>query len=130
MTTHLDEPLGFGMAGSSVERLQTRLKELGFEPVRSTASSATSTRMAVWAYEKLVLQVPRDEARGIVTDEIWQHMQQPIRIEPRRWHSEGQTTPNHTEVYLPEQVVAFFVDDEVVLISHISSGTGRSGKRS
>ena len=52
-------------------------------------------------------------------------MQQPIRIEPRRWHSKGEATRNHTEVYLPEQVVAFFVDDEVALISHISSGDGQ-----
>jgi L,D-transpeptidase catalytic domain/Putative peptidoglycan binding domain len=128
VTTHLDQPLGFGMAGSSVERLQTRLKELGFEPGPIDGQFGNLTRMAVWAYEKLVLQVPRAEARGIVTDEIWQHMQQPIRIEPRRWHSKGQTTRSHTEVYLPEQVVAFFVDDEVVLISHISSGDGQEWK--
>ena len=125
VTTHLDQPLGFGMAGSDVETLQTRLKELGFEPGPIDGQFGNLTRMAVWAYEKLVLQVPRDEARGIVTDEVWQSMQRPIRIEPRRWHSEGQTTRNHTEVYLPEQVIAFFVDDEVALISHISSGDGQ-----
>jgi L,D-transpeptidase catalytic domain/Putative peptidoglycan binding domain len=128
VTTHLDQPLGFGMAGESVERLQTRLKELGFEPGPIDGQFGNLTRMAVWAYEKLVLQVPRDDARGIVTDEIWQHMQRPIRIDPRRWHSKDEATRNHTEIYLPEQVVAFFVDDEVALISHISSGDGQEWK--
>ncbi len=125
VTTHLDQPLGYGMAGGDVERLQTRLEELGFELGEIDGQFGNLTRMAVWAYEKLVLQVPRDEARAVVTDEIWQHMQQPIRIEPRRWHSKGEATRNHTEVYLPEQVAAFFVDDEVALISHISSGDGK-----
>ena len=125
VTTHLDQPLGYGMAGGDVERLQTRLEELGFELGEIDGQFGNLTQMAVWAYEKLVLQVPRDEARGVVTDEMWQHMQQPIRIEPRRWHSKGEATRNHTEVYLPEQVVAFFVDDEVALISHMSSGDGQ-----
>jgi hypothetical protein len=84
--------------------------------------------MAVWAFEKLVMQTPRDEATGVITDEVWQMMQQPMRIEPRRFHSKGQTTVNHTEVYLPEQVVVFFQDDEVALISHMSSGTGEEWK--
>ena len=66
-----------------------------------------------------------DEVTDVVTDEMWQFMQRPIKIEPRRWHSKGQTTRNHTEIYLPQQVVIFFVDDEPALISHMSHGTGQ-----
>ena len=48
-------------------------------------------------------------------------MQDPVDIQPRR--SFG-AYADHTEVYLPEQVVVFFVDDRPALISHMSSGTG------
>ena len=68
--------------------------------------------------------MPSDEPTGIVTNEMWQRMQDPIEIQPLRRHSEGEATENHTEVYLPQQVVAFFIDDKPVLISHMSSGTG------
>ncbi|MDQ3542999.1 MAG: L,D-transpeptidase, partial [Actinomycetota bacterium] len=86
------------------------------------------TQMAVWAFEKLVMQVPRDDATGVVTDEMWQFMQQPMQIQPRRRNTAGEATPNHTEVYLPEQVVVFYQNDQPVLISHMSSGTGGEWK--
>lgn len=123
-TTSLSQPLGYGSAGQAVQRLQERLDELGFFVGPIDGSFGRLTEKAVWAYEKLVMQVPRSEPTGVVTDEMWQHMQQPMRIEPRRKHAEREATRNHTEVYLPEQVVALFVDDEAVLISHASSGTG------
>jgi hypothetical protein len=108
--------------------VQERLTELGFFVGPADGQFGNLTKMAVWAFEKLVQQTPRDDARGIVTDDMWQLMQQPMRIEPRRWHSKGQTTENHVEIYLPEQVIVFFQDDEVVLISHMSSGTGEEWK--
>jgi hypothetical protein len=125
VTTHLSQPLAYGSAGQSVRSLQERLDELGFFVGPIDGQFGNLTKMAVWAFEKLVMQVPRSEATGVVTDELWQEMQQPMRIEPRRTNAAGQTTPNHVEVYLPEQVVAFFEDDEAVLISHMSSGDGR-----
>jgi hypothetical protein len=128
VTTHLSQPLGFGMAGAEVEAVQTRLDELGFFVGPIDGQFGGLTEKAVWAFEKLVLQVPRAEARGIVTDEMWQFMQQPMEIQPRRKFSEGRATRNHTEVYLPEQVVIFFVDDQPALISHMSSGTGEEWK--
>ena len=128
VTTGLSQPLAYGSAGDSVRALQERLTELGFFVGPIDGQFGNLTKMAVWAFEKLVIQVPRDEATGVVTDDMWQQMQQPMRIEPRRGHADGETTENHTEVYLPEQVVVFFVDDEVVLISHMSSGTGEEWK--
>ena len=126
--SHLSQPLGYGSAGSRVKDVQERLSELGFFVGPIDGQFGNLTKMAVWAFEKLVMQTPRDEATGVVTDEMWQLMQQPMRIEPRRWHSKGQTTVNHTEVYLPEQVIVFFQDDQVALISHMSSGTGQEWK--
>ena len=101
--------------------VQVRLKELGFEPGPIDGQFGDLTRSAVWAFEKLVLQTPRREATGRVTDEMWQRMQDPLVIMPRRPDA---ATPDHTEIYLPEQVIIFFVDDEPALISHMSSGTG------
>jgi hypothetical protein len=72
----------------------------------------------VWAYEKLVLGVPYDEPTGQVTPEMWTDMQDPFVIQPRRPNS----TPNHTEIYLPEQVLAVFHGDQPVMITHMSSG--------
>lgn len=126
--TSLSQPLGYGSAGEPVRRLQERLDELGFFVGPVDGQYGDLTRAAVWAFEKLVLQVPRDEARGVVTDDMWQFMQQPIQIQPRRRHAAGQATENHTEVYLPEQVVIFFVDDKPALISHASSGAGEEWK--
>ena len=119
--THLSEPLGFGSSGDPVRALQERLTELGFAPGPIDGQFGNLTKAAVWAFEKLVLQIPHGSATGVVTDEIWQFMQQPMEIRPRRPDA---ATASHTEVYLPEQVVAFFVDDRPVMISHMSSGSG------
>ena len=56
---------------------------------------------------------------GQVTAEMWDDMQEPFVIQPRRPNA----TPNHTEIYLPEQVIAVFHDDEPVMITHMSSGS-------
>ncbi len=119
--TSLDRSLSYGMVGDSVKALQTRLKSLGFDPGEPDGSFGERTRQAVWAYEKLVLKTPRQQAKGVVTPEMWDHMQDPIVIQPRRPNS----TPNHTEIYLPEQVLAVFHGQTPVLITHISSGDGQ-----
>jgi hypothetical protein len=121
VTNHLDAPLGLGSAGEPVRALQQRLTALGFAPGPVDGQFGNLTQAAVWAFEKLVLQVPRNDATGVVTDEMWQFMQQPIEIRPRRPDA---ATANHTEIYLPEQVVAFFVDDRPAMITHMSSGSG------
>jgi hypothetical protein len=50
---------------------------------------------------------------------MWSRMQDPLLILPRRPDS----TPNHTEIYLPEQVLIVFHADAPVLVTHIASGT-------
>jgi hypothetical protein len=73
----------------------------------------------VWAFEKLVLQTPRTEATGQIDPDAWQTLFGDVTIAPRR-STNGQA--NHTEVYLPEQVMIVFHADVPVLISHISTG--------
>ena len=88
--------------------VQQRLTDLGFAPGPADGQFGELTRAAVWAFEKLVLGTPRAAATGVVTDEMWQRLQGAVDIQPRR--SFG-AYADHTEVYLPEQVVVFFVGD-------------------
>ena len=127
-TTHLSQPLGRGMAGDEVRQVQERLDELGFFVGEIDGQFGPLFEQALWAYQKLVMRVPREDASSILTDEIWQDMQRPIRVEPYRWHSKGEATENHVEIYLPSQVAVFFVDDKAEMIVHISSGDGKEWK--
>lgn len=117
--TSLSRTLVRGLAGDDVTRLQKRLTELGFDPGVPDGSFGDQTEQAVWAFEKLVLKVPRAEATGKVNDSTWQVMQDTIAIQPRRT---GDAT--HMEIYLPEQVAIVFTANKATLVIHISSGTG------
>ncbi len=116
--TQLTRTLAKGMAGDDVADLQQRLTDLGFWPGPVDGYFGDETRRSLWAYEKLVLGVDYDEPTGQVTAAMWDDLQEPFTIQPRRPNS----TPNHTEIYLPEQVIAVFHDDQAVFISHMSSG--------
>ena len=63
--------------------------------------------------------MPRVDATGVVTPAVWDQMRGPVGIAPRR-STNGQA--NHTEIYLPEQVLAVFHRDQPAVISHVSSG--------
>lgn len=117
--TTLSQPLSSGFFGSEVEMVQSRLSELGFDPGPVDGQFGTLTTQAVWAFEKLVMGTPRSEARGIVTADMWDRMQDPLQVVPRRPTGAG---VDHTEIYLPEQVMAVFSGGEPVLVTHISTG--------
>jgi hypothetical protein len=118
--TTLDRTLVDGVVGDDVERVQRRLTEMGFWPGPADGIYGSQTVKAVWAYEKLVLGTERSLATGQVTPQMWDQMQNEIVIQPRRPDS----TPNHVEIYLPEQVMIIFHGDAPQMITHISSGTG------
>ena len=117
--TVLDRTLSKGVAGDDVERVQQRLTDLGFVPGPADGIYGDQTIKAVWAYEKLVMGRESNNPTGQVTPEMWDELQEPFVIQPRRPNA----TPNHTEVYLPEQVLAIFHDDAPVMITHMSSGS-------
>src|SRR4029078_5072201 len=94
------------------------LAAMGFNPGPVDGSYGTLTKQAVWAYEKLVMGVPRADATGQVTPDMWSQMQDPIQVKPRR--PEG--TQDHVEIYLPQQVLVIFHADVPVLVAHISRG--------
>lgn len=118
------DELKLNSTGLAVVALQERLKELAFDPGPSDGYFGFSTRQAVWAFEKLVLGTPAAKATGRVTNEMWQIMQDPIAIAPRRLkHQTYGERPTHVEIYLDKQVLIVFTDDKPVLITHISSGS-------
>lgn len=116
----LSQTLGRGAAGPEVQMIQERLVELAFDPGVPDGAFGSRTQQAIWAFEKLVMGVQSDQVTGKVTKEMWSRMQDPLLILPRRPNA----TPNHTEIYLPQQVLIVFHDDVPVVISHISSGDG------
>ena len=110
-----------GVEGDDVRNLQTRLAELKFAPGPIDGIFGRSTVQAVWAFEKLVMKVPRTKATGVVTPQMWEVMRNEVRITPRRQAD----TPRHAEVYLPEQVIVTFLGGQPTLVSHMSSGDGK-----
>jgi Putative peptidoglycan binding domain/L,D-transpeptidase catalytic domain len=117
--TQLGRTLTEGSSGEDVAQVQQRLTALGFWPGPVDGVYGSETIKSVWAYEKLVLGTPSDSPTGEVTPAMWDAMQDPFVITPRRAGS----TPTHVEVYLPEQVVAIYDDEVAVMISHASSGS-------
>jgi peptidoglycan hydrolase-like protein with peptidoglycan-binding domain len=117
--TVLDRTLAFGARGDDVTQLQRRLTELQFNPGPIDGEFGALTQAAVWAYEKLVLGVPREEATGAVTPRMWKALQDPVPIAARR-----PDAGRHTEIYLPEQVLVAFDGSKPLFISHISTGDG------
>ena len=115
----LTQTLSQGMQNNEVLELQERLTDLGFDPGPADGIFGTMTMQAVWAFEKLVLGTPRTEATGRIDQAAWATLMGDVSIAPRR-STNGQA--DHTEVYLPEQVLIVFQKDVPVLISHISSG--------
>ncbi len=115
----ISRDLTLGMVDDDVARLQERLHELRFDPGPVDGFFGESTLRSVWAFEKLVLGTPRPEASGAITPTSWDTLRSPMAVAPRR---STNAQANHTEIYLPEQVMAVFHRDEPVLVTHIASG--------
>jgi len=116
----LTRNLSKGVVGEDVERMQQRLVDLGFDPGPVDGVFGPATTQALWAFQKLVLNIPRDQANGVLTPEAWDVMQGEVSILPRR----QRTTRTHMEVYLTQQVAVVFKNGAPELITHISSGSG------
>lgn len=119
--TQLAASIKYKSKGDDVLALQQRLKDLGFDPGPIDGTFGRSTQQALWAFEKLIVGTPSDAATGVLTNEMWQTMQDPIAIQPLREVGEGKT---HMEIFLDKQVAIVFKNDIPVLVTHISSGTG------
>ena len=97
ITVPLERTLELGMKGDDVVRLQQRLKDLRFDPGPIDGEFGQNTVQAMWAFEKLVMSVPRERATGVVTSSTCAIMQSNLIIKPRRIAD----SPSHVEIYLP-----------------------------
>jgi peptidoglycan hydrolase-like protein with peptidoglycan-binding domain len=122
ITVPLTRTLKSDMNGDDVTRVQQRLAQLHFDPGPIDGVYGQNTVQAVWAFEKLIMAVPRDRATGEVTPSTWAIMQSDLRVNPRRTSD----TKTHVEIYLPEQVLIVFTDGAPVLITHISTGSNEA----
>jgi hypothetical protein len=107
-----------------VKQVQQRLTDLGFAPGPVDGQFGGGTQQAVWAYKKLIggltfQQLAASDNASAVDNELWQQMQDPIVIQPRRPMGAGR---RHVEIYLPLQVMVVFTDDKPTLVTHIASG--------
>ncbi len=116
--TQLTSSLSKGMYGPEVKAMQQRLLDFGFQPGPIDGQFGSGTQQALWAFEGLVSNLTNTQQTGVLTNELWQTMQDNIVIQPRR----TQTTTTHVEVDLPKQVLVVYEAGKAVFISHISSG--------
>ncbi len=116
--TQLASSLSKGMYGEQVKAMQQRLLDLGFQPGPVDGQFGTGTEQALWAFEGLVSNLTNTQQTGVLTNEMWQTMQDDIIIQPRR----TQTTTTHVEIDLPKQVLVVYEQGKAVFVSHISSG--------
>ncbi len=113
--------LAQGVVGDDVKRMQQRLVEMAFDPGVPDGVYGPATAQAVWAYQKLVTGATGKAVNGVITPQLWERMQDPLGIGPRRPNA----TATHMEIYLPEQVAILFENNVPRLITHISSGSGK-----
>jgi hypothetical protein len=125
--TTLAKTIGFGSIGDDVRQVQQRLSDLAFAPGPIDGQFGSGTQQAVWAFETLVMKLPRSAATGKVTNDMWQVMQSNIEITPRRNVASG-AGATHMEIYLPEQAAIVFTNDKPMLIAHISTGEENADK--
>jgi lipoprotein-anchoring transpeptidase ErfK/SrfK len=116
--TTLASPLSRGMYGEDVKAMQQRLLDLGFQPGPADGQFGAGTEQALWAFEGLVSNLTNTQQTGVLTNDLWQTMQDDIVIQPQR----TQTTTTHVEISLPKQVLVVYEAGKAVFISHISSG--------
>lgn len=118
----LARTLKLGDTGDDVQRMQQRLKDIGFDPNLIDGDFGYQTLQAVWAFQKLIMRIPISGVKDEFTPEMWEVAQRDGLVAPRRPNAQTET---HVEVYLPEQVLIVFKADKPALITHISSGDGK-----
>ncbi|MEO3781794.1 L,D-transpeptidase family protein [Actinocorallia sp. B10E7] len=113
--------LKVGSKGAAVKRLQLRLKELSYDPGKADGNYGSTTRAAVWAFQK----VNRLETKtsGLVGKKTWAALkdpQTPKPVTPKRLRES-----NRVELLIGRQLVVVYKKNKIALISHTSTGSGR-----
>jgi len=112
----VDRALVVGDEGPDVQWIQRRLRELHFSPGEQDGHLGEGTLAALWALQKLAGLEPRDS----VDAEVWRALRSGVEVDVLAPFSE----PTRAEIDLDRQVMTVFVDGEVELVTHVSSGSG------
>lgn len=118
--TVLGRTLGAGMVGDDVSAVQRRLNDLKFDVGVADGVYGPVTIQAIWAYQQLVMGWRGRDVTGQVTPALWDRIQEPLGI--RDWRPRA--TGRHVVIFLQAQAAVVFVNNEIRLVSHISSGDG------
>ncbi|MEU7891495.1 L,D-transpeptidase family protein [Nonomuraea sp. NPDC049152] len=111
-----DKMLKLGSKGAAVVWLQTRLKELSYMPGKPDGRYGGTTLAAVWAFQK----VNGIKPSSTIGKRMWAALEDPKS--PQILVKNGKST--RVEVNLAKQLMVYYVDGQVKLISHTSSGSG------
>ncbi len=113
-------PLGPGESGDDVLKLQERLNELHFDVKKPDGYYADNTKSAIWVYQQRVLGLTGEDVDGRVSPQLYAKVMAPLALPPRR----PEASSTHAEIDLPSQTMVVYVDNNIALITHISSGSG------
>ena len=116
----LDRTIERGDKGEDVRRVQQRLKDLRFDPGMVDGIYGGDTMMSIWAFQGVVMGRKVETMVDYVTPAMWDLMRSDIRITPKRQPG----SPQHVEISLPSQYMTVWRGQELLLVTHISSGTG------
>ncbi|GLZ10519.1 peptidoglycan-binding protein [Actinomadura sp. NBRC 104425] len=109
--------LKLGSKGDAVRQLQNRLKQLHYDPGTADGRFGTSTRMAVWAFQK----VNRLTVNGTVDAAVWKALDAPRQPQPLTKRREA----DRVDVDLTHQYLVVYKGGKLRLISHVSAGSGK-----
>src|SRR5208283_2678972 len=107
-------PLQPGMSGAAVKALQRRLAALKYYPGSINGQFGTSTLEAVWAFEE-VQGLPAHDYVTSAMRRALAHPQAPRVLVP---HGGA----NRVEISLSREVLVLYHNNQVELISHVSTG--------
>jgi lipoprotein-anchoring transpeptidase ErfK/SrfK len=103
-----------GMSGHSVRDLQQRLDALHYYPGAVNGVFGTDTQEAVWAFQEVQGLTPQND----VTTAMWRALENPRQ--PKVLVPGGGST--RVEVNLAREYLVLYRDNQVALISHVSTG--------
>jgi lipoprotein-anchoring transpeptidase ErfK/SrfK len=109
-------PVQFGMHGSTVTQLQRRLAALKYYPGAIDGDFSTSTLEAVWAFQ---------EVQGLPGEDLVSSAMRRALAHPRAPRVlDAAAGPNRVEVNLGIEVLVLYHQNQIELISHVSTGGG------
>jgi peptidoglycan hydrolase-like protein with peptidoglycan-binding domain len=115
-TSSAARSLQLGMSGTAVKQLQQRLAALKYYPGAIDGKFGTSTLEAVWAFQE-VQGLPGSDSVSSAMQWALAHPRAPRVLVPRGG-------ANRIEVNLSREVLVLYRNNQVQLISHVSSGGG------